>query len=55
MSKDNFKSMEHDIDFFKMFRSPQALNKMHDKQVRDTMLESDENVWFLGLSKYMLM
>ena len=54
MSEDNFKSMGCNIDF-KMFWSPQALNKMHNKQVLDAMLESDENMWFLDLSKCMLM
>ena len=40
---------------FKMFQSLQALNKMCNKQVLDSMSKDNENMWFLGLSKFTLM
>ena len=52
--EDDFKSMDCNVNF-EMFWSPQALNKMCNEQVSDSMSEDDENVWFLGLSKHMLM
>ena len=54
VSEDDFKSMGHDIDF-KMFRTLQALNKMCNKQVSDTMSEDNKNMWFLNLGKQMIM
>ena len=54
VSEDDFKAMGCDVDF-KMFHSPQAVNKMHNEQVLDKMFKNDENVWFLALSKHTLM
>ena len=54
MLEDDFKLMGYDVNF-KTFQSLQALNKMCNEQVSDSMSEDDENVWFLGLSKHMLM
>ena len=54
VSEDDFKSMGHDINF-KTFRTLQALNKMCNKQVLDTMSEDNKNMWFLNLGKQMIM
>ena len=48
MSEDNFKSMGYDIDF-KTFCALQAVNKMHNKQILDTISKDDKNMWFLNL------
>ena len=54
MMEDDFKSVGSVIDF-ETFQSPQGLNNVCNKQVLDEMSKSDENVWFLSLSKQMLM
>ena len=54
MSEDDFKSIGYDIDF-KTFRTLQALNKMYNEQILDTMSKEDKNMWFLNLGKQMVM
>ena len=54
VTEDDFKSAGHDIDL-KMCWRKQGLNKMCDEQPLDAMSESSENMWFLGLSKHVLM
>ena len=50
MLEDEFKSMEHDIDF-KTFHTLQVLNKMYNEQILDMMSKDDKNMWFLNLGK----
>ena len=52
-TKENFKSMDFDVDF-QLFQSLQGL-KMCNEQVLNTMSESNKNMWFLSLSKHLLM
>ena len=54
MSEDDFKSMGYDVDF-KTFCTLQALNKMYNEQILDTMSKDDKNMWFLNLGKQMVM